>query len=463
MINTSLLDKIKNSKNIYIFFSILCIAYFNYVLIIKVPSPYYLITIAFATVFTLLVFKNIKYGIIGFIIVSIFPAIQSKQMFGLTGLNAMNIIFLAVVLRYFLDFLTKKLNYKEEKLPILKYMGLIFILQFIFWIRLIHTKGPYFEYYFTSPKDALNMQFLKPLEYYVILYIMYKTTKDKKDVKIYFYFLYVATLIGMIYLFLQYVIFKIDPYSIEMWRNTFAGHKNVFGIIAAIMCLISISFYLHENDYKMRLLVICGGFISSVVLIYSLSRNAWASFLIAFLYFLYKEKKMKAFLISFFIFLLVILTPLSDMVLKRATRGFESGDLNVITAGRLKSQWTDQWRGIKKNPIFGGGGVALRSHNGYLSIWNKVGIFGLIISFIIFYKMFKLFLFIFNQRSFKGTIKAFSSVGLSCIVFVLFTNITGNLQIVIAGYKIQSVFLIMFIYISSFKLLMFEKEKYDNI
>lgn len=463
MINTGLLDKIKNSKNIYIFFSILCIAYFNSMLIIKAPSPYYLITIAFATVFSVLVFKNIKYGIIGFIIVSIFPNIQSKQMFGLTGLNAMNIIFLAVVLSYFLHFLTKKFNYKEEKLPILKYMGLIFILQFIFLIRLIHTKGPYFDYYFTSPMDALNSQFLKPLEYYIILYILYKTIKNKKDVKIYFYFLYFATLIGMIHLFLQYVIFKIDPYSMEMWKNAFAGHKNVFGIIAAIMCLISFSFYLHIKDYKTRLLFIFGGFVSSVVLVYSLSRNAWASFLIASLYLVYKEKKMKAFLIPFFIFLLVILTPLSDMVLKRATRGVESGDLNVITAGRLESQWTDQWRGIKKNPIFGGGGVALRSHNGYLTIWNKVGIFGLIISFIIFYKMFKLFLFIFNQRSFKGTIKAFSSVGLSCIVFVLFANIAGTLHIVISGYKVQSVFLIMFIYISSFKLLMFEKEKYDNI
>jgi len=463
MINTGLLDKIKNSKNIYIFFSILCIAYFNSMLIINAPSPYYLITIAFATVFSLLVFKNIKYGIIGFIIVSIFPTIQSRQMFGLTGLNAMNIIFLAVVLSYFLHFLTKKFNYKEEKLPILKYIVLIFILQFIFWIRLIYTKGPYFEYYYTSPMDALNSHFLKPLEYYFILYILYKTIKDKKDIKSYFCFLYFAALIGMIYLFVQYVILKIDPYSMEMWKNTFAGHKNVFGIIAAIMCLISISFYLHENDYKMRLLIICGGFISSVTLIYSLSRNAWASFLLAFLYFLYKEKKMKAFLIPFFIFLLVILTPLSDIVLKRATKGFKSGDLNVITAGRVENHWTDQWRGIKKNPIFGGGDIALRRHSGYLTTWNTVGIFGLIISFIIFYKMFKLFLFIVNQRSFKGTIKAFSLAGLSCIVLVIFVNIGGELHLVMDGFKAQSIFLIMFIYISVFKLLMFEKEKYDNI
>ncbi|MHA1341617.1 MAG: O-antigen ligase family protein [Promethearchaeota archaeon] len=459
MINSSALDKIKNSKRVYIFLTIACIAYLYCILIIKSTVPS-ILTISFALVFSFLVFKNIKYGIIGFIIVSIFPNIQSRQIFGLTGLNAMNIIFFAVILRYFLDFLKKESNYKMEKLPILKGIIFIFILQFIFWLRLICMKGPYYKFYYANPFLALNGQFLKPLEYYIILYLIYKSINTKKDLKIYFYYFYLATFIGMIYLFMNYVILKVDPYSWEMWSNVFAGHKNVFGITAAIMSLVSISFYLHVDDYKMKLLIMCGGIISSFVLIYSLSRNAWASFLMALLYLLYKEKKMKAFFIPFFISLILILTPLSNIVIKRASRGLESGNLNEITAGRFGNQWANQWKGIKKNPIIGGGEIALLHHSGYLTIWNKQGILGLIITFIILYKMLKLFLVIFTNKAFVGITKAFSLAGLSLVVLVLFANIAGDFQIV--GKNMHNTFLIMFIYISSFRLFTFKKEKEAN-
>jgi len=417
----------------------------------KLPVSYAL-TFLFAIVAFFLVLRDIKYGIACFIVVSIFPQVQSREMFGIVGLNAQNIIFIVVVVSYFLPRMLKKVEPEEYGLPILKWIILLFILQFISVLRIISEKGYLYEFYFQNNMNTFNSMFFKPLEYYFVLYILYKSIKKERDIKFFLFIFYVGALIGTFVLFWQYVILRYDSYSEQMWRNLFAGHKNYFAITMAILCLLSISFFLNIKDRRIKLFTLAGAIFSFIVLAYSMSRNAWAGFLIGLFYIVYKMRAKKVFVPVFLLLIIILFTPLSNIVTKRATKNIETGNIDLILAGRIETVWTAQIEAIKKNPIIGGGMVGLLGHNGYLSVWNKIGIFGLIITIIIFYKMFKMFLDAYKCSSSQGFERAFSLAGLSCVFMVPFINIAGSLQL-IKLLDLSSISLIIFIYLSSYKLL----------
>jgi len=417
----------------------------------KFPVSYAL-TFIFAIVAFFMVLIDIKYGIACFIVVSVFPNVQSREMFGIIGLNAQNIIFIVVVVSYFLPRMLKKVKYEECGLPILKWIILLFILQFISALRMINEKGYLYEYYFLNNMNTFNMMVLKPLEYYFVLYILYKSIKKEKDIKFFFYIFYFGVFIGLFFLFWQYVILGYDPYSQQMWDNPFAGHKNSFAVTMAILCLLSISFFLNIKDRGIKFFSLAGAIFSFIVLAYSLSRNAWAGFLIGLFYIAYKMRVKKVFVPVFLLLIIILFTPLSNIVTKRATKNIETGNVDLIISGRIESRWEPQIEAIKRNPIIGGGVVGLLGHNGYLSVWNKTGIFGLIITIIIFYKMFKMFLVAYKCSSSQGFERAFSLAGLSCVFMVPFINIVGSLQL-IRLLDLSSITLIIFIYLSSYKLL----------
>ena len=97
-----------------------------------------------------------------------------------------------------------------------------------------------YEFYFHHNMGVFNSMVFKPLEYYFVLYILYKSIKKERDIKFFLFIFYVGVLIGLLFLSWQYVILGYDPYSPQMWDNPFAGHKNNFAVMMAILCLLSI-------------------------------------------------------------------------------------------------------------------------------------------------------------------------------------------------------------------------------
>jgi hypothetical protein len=398
--------------------------------------------------------RDIKYGIAGFLLVGIFP-LQAREMFGVTGVNARNLVFLVTILIYLLPRITTKMKFNEDKFPILKWMLLLFLLQFTFLLRIIIYSQYYEDMTLTN---AINWIFLKPLQYHIILYIMFKVIKSERDIKFYLYIFYLSTLAGLMVLFYQYIILGYDSYSMVMWASKFAGHKNEFSVTAAVFTIICLSFCFNYKDKRLKYLGIFGSIISFVVLIFSLSRASWGGFLIGVLYLFYKTKSNRLILISIFLLFVIVQTPMFDLVINRLF-GVGSNDFRVMAESRVETRWLPGIEGIRKSPILGGGPkYGFIEHNGYISTWNKLGIAGLIISIILYYQFFKTYSNLLKNSPSRSLGSSIALSGLACIFLLLFINIFTSFTPLKLAY-IPATSLIFFLYISSWKLLLWEKQK----
>lgn len=408
-----------------------------------------ILTIIFTIITIFFTRKNIQYGIAGFMLIAIFPNIQGREIFGITGLNSMNFIFLAIFIKYFLPRIAGKIkeNY-DPKTFITQLIIILFYLHIIFIIRHIS------DFYISSPKGiftAFFTFFIRPLQYYIVLYILFKTIRSIKDIEKYFFIVFLATLIGVVVLFFQYTF--MDFSRREMWSNEFAGHKNAFGVRVAFFAIISIIFYFYSNKKSIKLLSLSGLILGGGVLIFSLSRTAWVSFLAGLIFLLYKANLKRMILLIPVAFLILSATPLSDTIFERIEqRGTQGDEFNRLTAGRADKKWQPQIDAIIDNPIFGGGSIGLLGHSGYLSTWNQLGLLGLIISFVIFYKMYRQMDIIReNSPPEKSFEFALPLTGQVLIFMVPFINLTGSLTF-IKNTTMPTLFILFFFFIASIKL-----------
>jgi O-antigen ligase len=407
------------------------------------------LTIIYALVILFLTRKDIRYGLAGFILVSIFPQIQGKEMFGITGFNATNLIFLGVILKYYLPRFAGKVQENEKTTSYI--ITLILILLFFQIIFTIRYLADFNRISIMGIINATNSHVIKPFLYYIVLYILFKTIKNIRDIKIFLIVTCIATLLGALVLFYQSTILQYSRQA--MWWNEFAGHKNTYGVKLAFFTLISFVFYFYSYEKKIKILSLIGIIIGGSVLIFSLSRTAWLAFMIGMIFIILKSKMKKLLLLIPVIFIVFASTPLFDVVEERIyQRNAGGSELNQITSGRVEQKWQPQIDAIIENPIFGGGRVGLLGHNGYLAVWNQIGILGLVLTIITFYKMYVEMKLLNDSIIINSNIvRAFTITGMALVIAVPVVNLTGSL-IFFKYESMPTLFLLMFFYISSLKL-----------
>jgi hypothetical protein len=409
-----------------------------------------LLTIIYAVLILFLTKKDIRYGLAGFILVSIFPQVQGKEMFGITGFNATNLIFIGIALKYYLPWLAGKVR-NEVKWNNTLTTLILFLLffQIVFTIRYI---ADFNQIGMIGIFNTFNSLIFKPFIYYIVIFILFNTIKTFKDIKIFFFILCIATFLGAIVLFYQSTVLEYTRQA--MWWNEFAGHKNTYGVKIAFFTLISFIFFFYSNEKSMKIFSLCGIIIGGGVLIFSLSRTAWLAFMAGIIFFIFNSKMKKILLFVPIIFIVFASTPLFDVVEERMfeKKASSGSELNQLTAGRIEQKWQPQIDAIIDNPIFGGGRVGLLGHSGYLAAWNQIGLLGLIISVIIYYKMYSEIKSINNiLPSKKNLSSAFTITGMALIFTVPVINITGSL-LFFRYADLPSIFLLAFFYMASIKL-----------
>jgi len=410
-----------------------------------------LISLVYALVILILTKKDIRYGIGGYIFICIFPNIQGREIFGITGFNAMNIIFLGVVLKYYLPRFSGRIKIKSDKLPLIEFILILLLLQITFMLRYLD------EYYLLGNIRSMVVTFVelivKPIEYYLILYFLYKSINSIKEIKIFLLILISAGVVGVIVLFWQVTITKIS-YSEIFWNN-FAGHKNTWGVKVALLDIITLVTFLLTKNKKWKIFALISFVLGLGVLIFSLSRTAWVAFAVGTIFIMYKSNLKKALLFIPLVFIVISSTPLADKIIERMGREnaeANTSQLNKITAGRVEKKWLPQIEAIEENPLFGGGTVGLLGHSGYLAVWNQIGLLGLLITSYIFIKMY----FDLNKihqatRDKSEFVRIITLTGLTLLLMVPIINITCS----VVFFRLNdapSLLMIGFFYISGIKI-----------
>ena len=132
------------------------------------------------------------------------------------------------------------------------------------------------------------------------------------------------------------------------------------------------------------------------------SRSAYCLFILSFFIYTFISKRMKLLPLVIGIVFVAVLYLIPENVIQRATTGFDSGDKNVIFAGRIDGLWSpllEEYASKPKALFFGNGryaiistnahkmGVAIQAehpHNMYIEAILDVGIFGLSIFLCLF-------------------------------------------------------------------------------
>ena len=273
-------------------------------------------------------------------------------------------------------------------------------------------------------------EFIKPLQIYLFIYILHKSIISFKDSKILINAIVTSMGIQVICLFWFYIIKGEDPSSLLMWNTLFLGHKNIFSIIVAQMALFWMCFSINrKSDFS--ILYIFLALFSLAILLYSQSMTTWIAFLFASIIILVFTKK-KNKLIASIIFTcgILLLALFYSIISEKVAYSLNSlnPDYYYIPTYRLGAFY-GQFLGIMENPIMGGGFQYLQfGHNGFLTTWNKLGIFGLIISFIIIIKIYKTFKFNFENIK-TNYHKTLSLFGLSMIPMIPIVNLTHSFQL----------------------------------
>jgi len=419
-----------NIKNIiqsnydYIFIIVSCI--FLHLLFFGKPISY-IVSFFVGIAFIILLFKDLKYGVGGFLLIGCYPNLLSRSMFDIYALNPINIIFLTMFVLYIFKWCTGLTEYHNGKYPLKSLIVILFFTQILWTFRLISEDS-----YYAGARMAMMQELIKPLQYYIYFYLLYRLANSINSIKFYFYCLFVGLMIGVLVLFWNYIVLGYHPESPRMWSGIGLAHKQYFSILVAIECLICISLFIYaDNNYK-RILFSFFGIVSLTVLIYSYSRTTWVAFTLGLIYIIFKLRIKYIFLlIPTIIIGAFILFNYSPLFAERIKGFWMMADPRFfyLPYTRIESILAGI-KGIQSDPIFGGGfkWVAF-GHNGYLVTWNKLGIVGFVTSIIIFFKMFKVFSKKINFSGNSSITNTIALTGASIITMVPIINITASFQL----------------------------------
>ena len=230
----------------------------------------------------------------------------------------------------------------------------------------------------------------------------------------------------------------------QVWGSRVGTTEQVF--MFCILVIIAIVFLIKSKKIKSILLLLVGLFLTSLILSFTRSYLIFTIFGIIYLWFLFEKKdKIKVsiwvtiFLIISFITMFILFDNLSKFIFQALINRFLTAKSNDISIIQRVIETEAIIKQIFQNPILGWGlGAAFRrydlffelhimsyyAHNGYLYLWYKLGILGLL-SFLSFY-FYKLMIIIKSIRIEKNLLlKKILQAFLFILISFLIISITS--------------------------------------
>ena len=239
-------------------------------------------------------------------------------------------------------------------LPLLLFFGIGFIL------LIVNSQ------YFSVSVDGLRAI----IEYMFFYFLVMQLIKDENGAR---HLCILLLIIGTglaIHGIMQYLMHVPTPssWTDQAERNSstrafsIVGSPNILGSLMVLLAPIAFSMFFAYKDFFKKILFGGAGLLMTLCLLLTLSRGAWAGFVIAIIILvLYKDKR----LIIPVIVLGIVVVTMVPAISERITFMFSSDYIQSSLRGGRLSRWIIGWDLFIKNPIFGvglgnfGGAVAM--------------------------------------------------------------------------------------------------------
>jgi len=218
-------------------------------------------------------------------------------------------------------------------------------------------------------------------------------------------------------------------------------HANELGRLYAIAYALLLFTWAESKQFGLRLVLLVSMGLVVAALVLTFSRGAFVGLIVVNLLFLVWHRNARALI---FLGLVAAVVPfvLPDAVYDRITTGF-AGGMNAVSAGRIEGLWLPLLPEVGRNPIFGsglgsilwsnavrtaGGATVLQTthpHNAYLQALLDMGIVGLILVCTFFALVWRDFRAMSRDATLDPTLRGFcagAAAGLLSFLIASFTD-----------------------------------------
>jgi len=285
-----------NSQSIINSFIILIMASLV-LLLIELPAAILFAVFGGLTV-SILSFKDVRIGVCCLIILSIFPGIVTSHVSTIKGLRLFNLIFLSTCIGLAVNiFLNNQEKYRIVKSALDK--PLILLISFYWLLPLVYS---FFSKGMLTYEMIIN-NFIKPLQYIIIYFLVLFTAKNKKVINIYLISIIIGFVVSsvMYYSGVSFSLSQSVGYSEA--RESTIFEPNLFAMYVSYLIVFFIAIY-HSFESKTKQIAMLAIILfGSYVLLSTLSRSGLISFLITVPIILcYVNKRIKLIILLFMIF-----------------------------------------------------------------------------------------------------------------------------------------------------------------
>jgi O-antigen ligase len=328
---------------------------------------------------------------------TIFP----RSLFGIQGLNPLNLVLFATLGSFILGGLARKTGAFLP--PRLLWMYLVpIVLAGLLGSRSAHLAVP--ELYenlaihFTDARGYLAEVVAKPVFMVLIaLLVAAAVARSKKPERF-------LVPIGVAMWILGYLAISrvartslslsqiADP-SMREFFSALGMHANDLGRLYAVAYALLLFAWAESKERNFRLACLATMAVMVTALVFTFSRGAFAGFLVVNALFLLWRFNMKtaAIVVVAGVAFLAILPP---EVFLRLSMGFEQGDADAISAGRIDGIWLPLLPELLRSPLWGNGlgsvmwsapmekglmSAVTHPHNAYLELVHDMGVLGFVL------------------------------------------------------------------------------------
>jgi O-antigen ligase len=378
----------------------------------------------------------------------IFP----HAMFGITGLNPLNVLLVGTLVSYFMHRIA---GAKTKR-------GARFMPRPLWWLYVVpfvvagamgapHVSDipgfmmtPDMSSFFDSMGYVRDVV-AKPLFLVVFALLVAAATAEADKVE-----RFVAPMVGAIWIMglMTVIYFIVTGVSLgdiagaqsRQFLGPLGLHANDLGRLYAIAYALLLFMWAATPDYRLKIILLASMGMIVLALLLTFSRGAFVGFIVVNVLFLFSRRSPAAYVFAFLLLLLVIpLTP--GAVVYRIEEGWGSGDVDAITAGRVDGIWLPLLPELARSPLIGNGlssilwSDAMRAgkilevthpHNAYFGVLLDMGILGLALVCAFFFHVWRSFRKLAKDAALSAELRGLYAGAAAGLVGFLIAGFAGS-------------------------------------
>jgi hypothetical protein len=402
-------------------------------------------------VFVILVLRDFRNGVVLSIVILPLSAttLLPREIFGVAGLNPLNVVLVITASSLILTTLRhpRQLQFPHWSRYFALYMALLSVaaLRGIFYAPTIPS---YFKALgivsFDSPLGYFVDVFLKPMLAVATAFLASVAVRNSDRPAIYLVPLFVSAVI-LPTMIIAYVAASGIP-LVELASSDARGflsvtgmHANELGLTCNMVFALAVFCCVGATTKYVKWALAAVAFVLALGIMLTFSRGAYLGMLAVLSYLMLSKRRFRTLLVVL-AFLPLVSVLLPDAVVQRASTGIASKNVEDISAGRVDSIWEPLLPEVMASPVAGHGlgsilwldpaqrGAMLpvgHPHSAYLGTLLDTGIVGVLIIFLFFRDMWR----IFARLAAKAADPMWSNFfrgAVACILLLLVQGVTDD-------------------------------------